>query len=76
MLWKVWAVQGRGVHAYFEVGRTIVEEEQAGSSRAAYGKQVLARVSERLTEEYGRGFSKKNVKQMRQLGSAAITGND
>lgn len=55
------------VYSYFEVGRIIVEEEQAGEGRAEYGKQVLAQVSERLTEEFGRGFSMTNLKQMRQF---------
>lgn len=54
-------------YAYFEVGRIIVEEEQAGADRAEYGRQVIANVSERLTREFGRGFSKTNVKQMRQF---------
>ncbi len=55
------------VYAYYEIGRIVVEEEQSGSDRAGYGKQVVAQVSERLTEEFGRGFSMTNVKQMRQF---------
>ena len=54
-------------YAYFEVGRIIFEEEQAGSDRADYGKQILANVSSRLTEEFGRGFSMTNVEQMRKF---------
>ena len=38
------------VYTYYEVGRYIVEDEQDGKVRAEYGKRVLKRVSERLTE--------------------------
>lgn len=55
------------VYAYFEVGRIVVEEEQASDARAEYGGQVLTLVSERLTAEFGRGFSRTNVAQMRQF---------
>ena len=55
------------VYAYFEVGRIVVEEEQASAARAEYGGQVLTPVSERLTAEFGRGFSRTNVAQMRQF---------
>lgn len=39
----------------FEIGRRIVEHEQKGAKRAAYGAEVLKELSARLTEEYGRG---------------------
>lgn len=55
------------VYAYFEIGRIIVEEEQGGNAPAGYRKQVLANVSERLTAEFGRGFSMTNVEQMRKF---------
>lgn len=55
------------VYAYYEVGRIIVDEEQLGSERAEYGKQVVAQVSARLTEEFGRGFSMTNIEQMRKF---------
>lgn len=55
------------VYAYFEVGRIIVEEEQQGNGRAEYGGQVVERVSCRLTAEFGRGFSRTNVEQMRKF---------
>ena len=50
------------VYTYFEV-----EEEQASAARTEYGGQVLTLVSERLTAEFGRGFSRTNVAQMRQF---------
>ena len=55
------------VYAYFEIGRMIIEEEQNGDNRAAYGKQILKELSEYLTEHFGKGFSVTNLKQMRQF---------
>ncbi|MEI8293750.1 MAG: PDDEXK nuclease domain-containing protein [bacterium] len=47
------------------VGRHIVEFEQAGQTRAAYGKAVLAQVSAQLTAEFGKGFDASNLRYMR-----------
>lgn len=55
------------VYAYYEIGRMIVEEEQQGENRAAYGKQILEELSDFLTEKFGKGFSATNLKQMRQF---------
>jgi predicted nuclease of restriction endonuclease-like (RecB) superfamily len=55
------------VYTYFEIGRMIVEDEQQGKNRAEYGKQVLIELSERLTKEFGKGFSFTNLSQMRQF---------
>ena len=55
------------VYAYFEIGRIIVEQEQGGEERAEYGAHVIERLSKRLTQEFGRGFSKTNLKQMKQF---------
>ena len=49
----------------FEIGRRIVEHEQKGAKRAAYGAELLKELSARLTEEFGRGFSKSNLASMR-----------
>lgn len=49
----------------FEIGRRIVEHEQKGAKRAAYGAELLKELSARLTEEFGRGFSKSNLAAMR-----------
>ena len=49
----------------FEIGRMIVEHEQQGVQRARYGKQVLKTLSDRLTAEFGRGFSRSNLQNMR-----------
>lgn len=55
------------VYAYFEIGRMIIEEEQHGQDRAAYGKQILRELSIYLTRIYGKGFSVGNLKNMRQF---------
>ncbi len=55
------------VHAYWLVGREIVEDELAGKDRADYGEQVVNRLAERLRDRFGRGFSYPNVKRMRQF---------
>jgi len=53
------------VHTNFEIGRRIVEEELRGEDRAAYGKEVMKALSERLAGEFGKGFSHTNLKLMR-----------
>lgn len=50
---------------YWEVGRRIVEFEQGGEARAEYGAALIKRVSSDLSTRFGRGFSKRNVEQMR-----------
>jgi predicted nuclease of restriction endonuclease-like (RecB) superfamily len=51
----------------FEIGRRIVEHEQKGAKRAAYGAELLKELSVRLTEEFGRGFSAVNLSHMRRF---------
>ena len=53
------------VHTNFEIGRRIVEQELKGKSRAAYGKEVMKSLADRLTGEFGKGFSQTNLKLMR-----------
>ena len=55
------------VYTYFEIGRMIVEEEQNGKERAAYGKQVLKELSKELTKEFGKGFSVDSLERMRNF---------
>ena len=55
------------VYSYYEAGRLIIDEEQNGKERAAYGKYILQELSRRLTEEFGRGFSYDNLKLMRRF---------
>ena len=51
----------------FEIGRRIVEHEQKGAKRAAYGTELLKELSGRLTEEFGRGFSERNLRSFRSF---------
>ena len=55
------------VQAYWQIGRIIVEHEQNGSLRADYGKNVLQDISEKLQQEFGNGFSVRNLQQMKKF---------
>ena len=55
------------VYTYYEIGRYIIEDEQGGKIRAEYGKGILKRVSEQLTERLGKGWSEENLRQMRKF---------
>jgi hypothetical protein len=50
---------------YWEMGRRIVEHEQQGRRRAGYGEALLDKLSAGLTAHFGRGFSRRNLEQMR-----------
>ena len=50
---------------YWLVGQRIVEHEQSGSERAGYGEALLKRLAQDLTARLGRGFSERNLRQMR-----------
>ncbi len=53
------------VQTYWQIGRHIVEYEQGGESRAAYGKQLLKQLAQQLSEEFGKGFDERNLRNMR-----------
>jgi hypothetical protein len=59
------AINSAMVMAYWEIGRTIVEEEQQGQERAGYGKQVIESLSQRLAADFGKGFDRSNLWHMR-----------
>lgn len=61
------AVNFAMVQAYWQVGRIIVEHEQNGKLRAEYGKAVLQDISEKLLQEFGSGFSVRNLQQMKKF---------
>ena len=50
---------------YWQIGRIIVEYEQENQLRAEYGKQTLKELSKELTREFGKGFSRSNLQNMR-----------
>ncbi|MGC8384636.1 PDDEXK nuclease domain-containing protein [Pseudomonas aeruginosa] len=53
--------------SYWEIGRRIVEAEQRGKRRAGYGEQLIERLSADLIAQFGRGFSRPNLQQMRSF---------
>ena len=55
------------VQTYWEIGKIIIEDEQENSERAEYGKKLLKELSKKLTKEYGKGFSRYNLQNMRQF---------
>lgn len=61
------AVNQTMVYTYFEIGKIIVQEEQNGKERAEYGKKILRELSQKLIKEFGKGFSQRNLEQMRQF---------
>lgn len=50
---------------YWNIGRIIVEHEQENKERAEYGKQTIKELSRALTQEFGKGFSRSNLQNMR-----------
>jgi len=61
------AVDNELLFAYWNIGKIIVDNEQAGSEKAEYGKQLLKSLSKELTRELGKGFSRSNLQNMRLL---------
>lgn len=55
------------VHLYWNIGRLISEDVLRNAKRAEYGGQLLERLAEGLAMEYGRGFSKINLQDMRRF---------
>lgn len=53
--------------SYWEIGRRIVEAEQQGKRRAGYDEQLIERLASDLTQQFGRGFSRQNLQQMRSF---------
>lgn len=78
----VTAVNVAEVYTKYEIGRYIVEDEQEGNYKAAYGKKVLPNLSARLTDKFGDGWSLETLKKCRlfysvynhpQIGSTVLT---
>jgi predicted nuclease of restriction endonuclease-like (RecB) superfamily len=53
------------VFTYFQIGRLIVLHEQGGNRKATYGKATVWALSKKLSAEFGKGFSVRNIEQMR-----------
>jgi 50S ribosomal protein L31 len=61
------AINTAMVEAYRKIGQRIVLEEQNGKERAEYGKEIIKSLSVALTAEFGKGFSKRSLWEMRQF---------
>ena len=55
------------IEAYWQVGKRIVEEEQHGQQRAAYGEGLIKELSKALSAEFGKGFSTANLENFRKF---------
>ncbi|MEJ7617517.1 MAG: PDDEXK nuclease domain-containing protein [Pyrinomonadaceae bacterium] len=61
------AVNAAMVEAYWNIGRRIVEEEQKGKERAAYGAFLLKSLSAELSTEFGKGLDERELRRIRQF---------
>lgn len=61
------AVNFAMIDAYWHIGKRIVEEEQKGEKRAAYGEGVIKELSKNLGQELGKGFSVANLENFRKF---------
>jgi len=61
------AINSAMIETYWEIGRRIVEEEQNGQERAAYGQEIIKNLSFELTLEFGKGFSERSLRDYRQF---------
>lgn len=61
------AVNFTMVVAYWQIGRIIVEQEQSGEAKAKYGHGLLKELSQKLTEDFGKGYTETNLKYFRQF---------
>ena len=61
------AINSAMVEAYWLVGKRIVEEEQNGEERAEYGKFIIKSLAKELTENLGKGFSERSIREYRQF---------
>jgi len=61
------AVNFAMVQTYWQIGKRIVEEEQAGNTRAGYGEYLIEMLAENLTVDFNQGFDKRNLFYMRRF---------
>lgn len=61
------AVNASMLFAYWTIGQLIVENEQDGNKNAEYGKSIIENLSKKLTEDFGTGFSQRNLRNMRKF---------
>jgi len=61
------AINTAMVEAYWSIGKRIVEEQQHGNKRAAYGEGILIELSIELSREFGKGFNERELRRFRQF---------
>ena len=61
------AVNWAMVEAYWQIGQLIVEEEQKGQARPEYGVRLIESLAQRLVNEFGKGYEKRNLQYFRQF---------
>ncbi|MDD4848251.1 MAG: DUF1016 N-terminal domain-containing protein [Bacteroidales bacterium] len=61
------AINSAMVETYWQLGRRIVEQEQAGRERADYGTHLLNVLSDDLTREFGKGFTARALRYFHQF---------
>jgi len=61
------AINFEMVSAYWQIGKVIIEEEQEGEKRAEYGKSLIKCLAQKLTQDYGKGFTERNLWYIRDF---------
>jgi len=61
------AINTAMVISYWQIGKEIVENEQGGNVKAAYGEEILQSLSKKLSADFGKGFSYSNLRNFRQF---------
>jgi len=61
----IYQINNTLVETNFMIGKIIVENEQNGNIRAEYGKEILLKLSKKLTNQFGSGFSRSGLQNMR-----------
>lgn len=55
------------VQSYWQIGKLITDEELGGKHRADYGKYIMKMLSERLTNDFGKGFDERELRRICQF---------
>lgn len=55
------------IETYWHIGKRIIDEEQQGKDHADYGQRIIDQLSERLTHDYGVGFSSRYLRSFRKF---------
>jgi hypothetical protein len=61
----VYQINNTLIENNFMIGKIIVENEQNGNIRAEYGKEILMKLSKKLTDKFGGGYSRSGLQNMR-----------